>query len=163
MERVAPGRAPAFEFHVLGPLTVVKDGAELAMSANRELVILASLLLNANRVMSVERLVEAVWAGSAPRSAWRQVAICVSRLRRTLGAGLIETSSPGYLLRASPASIDWLRFRELVARSRGQGRRRRAGGRRPPAARRARALARPAVRGHPRAALRRGADGRVTA
>ncbi|MEV4167239.1 AfsR/SARP family transcriptional regulator [Nonomuraea dietziae] len=120
MERVAPGRAPAFEFHVLGPLTVVKDGAELAMSANRELVILASLLLNANRVMSVERLVEAVWAGSAPRSAWRQVAICVSRLRRTLGAGLIETSSPGYLLRASPASIDWLRFRELVARSRGQ-------------------------------------------
>ncbi|MER5650476.1 AfsR/SARP family transcriptional regulator [Streptosporangium sp. NPDC002524] len=120
MGRIAPGWAPAFEFHVLGPLIVVKDGAELSMSANRELVILASLLLNANRVMSVERLIEAVWAGSAPPSAWRQVAICVSRLRRTLGAGLIETSSPGYLLRATPASIDWLRFRELVARSRGQ-------------------------------------------
>ncbi|MEU4575405.1 BTAD domain-containing putative transcriptional regulator [Nonomuraea sp. ATR24] len=110
----------AFEFRVLGPLTVVKDGAELPMSAHRELVILASLLLNPNRVMSVERLVEAVWAGSAPRSAWRQVAICVSRLRRTLGAGLIETSSPGYLLRAAPASIDWLRFRDLVGQARGR-------------------------------------------
>ncbi|QFY11951.1 AfsR/SARP family transcriptional regulator [Nonomuraea phyllanthi] len=108
----------AFEFRVLGPLTVVKDGAEVPMSANRELVILASLLLNANRVMSVERLIEAVWAGSAPPSAWRQVAICVSRLRRTLGAGLIETSSPGYLLRATPDSIDWLRFTSMVSRSR---------------------------------------------
>ncbi|MFG1709991.1 BTAD domain-containing putative transcriptional regulator [Nonomuraea sp. M3C6] len=110
--------APAFEFRVLGPLKVVKDGVELPMSANRELVILASLLLNANRVMSVERLIEAVWAGSAPPSAWRQVAICVSRLRRTLGAGLIETSSPGYLLRAAPDSIDWLRFTLMMSRAR---------------------------------------------
>ncbi|MCK2216253.1 AfsR/SARP family transcriptional regulator [Actinomadura sp. ATCC 31491] len=110
--------ASAFAFHVLGPLKVVKDGVELPMSANRELVILASLLLNANRVMSVERLIEAVWAGSAPPSAWRQVAICVSRLRRTLGAGLIETSSPGYLLRATPGSIDWLRFTSMVSRAR---------------------------------------------
>ncbi|MCP2348959.1 DNA-binding SARP family transcriptional activator [Nonomuraea roseoviolacea subsp. carminata] len=111
--------APSFEFRVLGPLTVLKDGAELPMSANRELAILACLLLNANRVMSVERLIEAVWAGSAPRSAWRQVAICVSRLRRTLGAGVIETSSPGYLLRAAPDSIDWVRFKALVAQARG--------------------------------------------
>ncbi|MEW9555580.1 BTAD domain-containing putative transcriptional regulator [Nonomuraea sp. NPDC050783] len=110
--------APAYAFHVLGPLRVVKDGVELPMSANRELVILASLLLNANRVMSVERLIEAVWAGSAPPSAWRQVAICVSRLRRTLGAGVIETSSPGYLLRAAPDSIDWLRFASKVSRAR---------------------------------------------
>jgi SARP family transcriptional regulator, regulator of embCAB operon len=109
---------PAFEFRVLGPLKVIKDGVELPMSANRELVILASLLLNANRVMSVERLIEAVWSGSAPPSAWRQVAICVSRLRRTLGAGIIETSSPGYLLRATPDSIDWLRFSSMVGRSR---------------------------------------------
>ncbi|MGI5274480.1 BTAD domain-containing putative transcriptional regulator [Nonomuraea sp. CA-218870] len=116
MSGPAPG--PAFEFRVLGPLRVFKDGAELPMGANRELAILACLLLNANRVISVERLVEAVWAGSAPRSAWRQVAICVSRLRRRLGAGLIETSSPGYLLRAADDSIDWLRFTSMVARAR---------------------------------------------
>lgn len=108
-----------FEFSVLGPLKVFRDGAELHMSANRELAILASLLLNANRVVSVDRLVEAVWAGSAPRSAWRQIAICVSRLRRSLGAGVIETSSPGYLLRAESDRIDWLRFRALVTRARG--------------------------------------------
>ncbi|MBG0813170.1 AfsR/SARP family transcriptional regulator [Planomonospora sp. ID82291] len=110
--------APALEFRVLGPVKVIRDGAELSMSANRELVILACLLLNADRVMSVERLIEAVWGGSAPSSAWRQVAICVSRLRRTLGAGTIETSSPGYLLRAVPDRIDWLRFTAMVDRSR---------------------------------------------
>ncbi|MBP2707911.1 winged helix-turn-helix domain-containing protein [Microbispora sp. RL4-1S] len=115
-----PGRRPVFEFRVLGPLTVLKDGVELPMRANRELVILASLLLNANRVMSVERLIEAVWSDAAPRSAWRQIAICVSRLRRTLGAGVIETSSPGYLLRAASDSVDWGRFTTLVARSRGE-------------------------------------------
>jgi DNA-binding SARP family transcriptional activator len=114
----APG--PAFEFHVLGPLKVLKDGVELPMSANRELAILACLLLNANRVMSVERLVEAVWAGSAPSSAWRQIAICVSRLRRRLGAGVIETSSPGYLLRAPADGIDWLRFSAMVTQAREQ-------------------------------------------
>ncbi|GIH96808.1 BTAD domain-containing putative transcriptional regulator [Planobispora siamensis] len=108
----------ALQFRVLGPVKVIRGGDELFMSANRELVILAGLLLNANRVMSVERLIEAVWAGSAPSSAWRQVAICVSRLRRTLGAGVIETSSPGYLLRAAPGSIDWLRFTSMVDRSR---------------------------------------------
>jgi DNA-binding SARP family transcriptional activator len=114
----APG--PAFEFHVLGPLKVLKDGIELPMSANRELAILACLLLNANRVMSVERLVEAVWAGSAPSSAWRQIAICVSRLRRRLGAGVIETSSPGYLLRVPADGIDWLRFTAMVTQAREQ-------------------------------------------
>ncbi|MEV7967007.1 BTAD domain-containing putative transcriptional regulator [Sphaerisporangium sp. NPDC088356] len=110
----------ALEFRVLGPLRVFKDGAELQICANRELAILASLVLNANRVVSVDRLIETVWAGSAPRSAWRQIAICVSRLRRTLGAGAIETSSPGYLLRAGADTIDWLQFRALVARARGE-------------------------------------------
>ena len=44
----------------------------------------------------------------------------MSRLRRTLGAAAIETSSPGYLLRVSAEDIDWLRFGALVARARGQ-------------------------------------------
>ncbi|MEU4226821.1 AfsR/SARP family transcriptional regulator [Nonomuraea sp. NPDC026600] len=110
----------ALEFRVLGPLRVFDGGEELQICANRELAILASLVLNANRVVSVDRLIETVWAGSAPQSAWRQVAICVSRLRRTLGATAIETSSPGYLLRVSAENIDWLRFGALVARARGQ-------------------------------------------
>src|SRR5690606_40815578 len=88
----APMAGPGLQFSVLGPLRVIKDGAELPMSANRGVAILACLLLNANRVISVERLVEAVWAGSAPPSAWRECAICVSGLRRRLGAGVIEPS-----------------------------------------------------------------------
>jgi DNA-binding SARP family transcriptional activator len=119
---MGPKTDTAIEFRVLGPLRVFKDGEELQICANRELAILASLVLNANRVVSVDRLIETVWAGSAPRSAWRQVAICVSRLRRTLGAEAIETSSPGYLLRISPDGIDWLRFTALVARARGVAR-----------------------------------------
>ena len=109
-----------FEFRVLGPLKVFQDGVELQICANRELAILASLVLNAGRVVSVDRLIEAVWAGSAPQSAGRQIAICVSRLRRILGGGVIETSSPGYLLRATADDIDWLRFKAMVGRARGE-------------------------------------------
>ncbi|WP_347586549.1 BTAD domain-containing putative transcriptional regulator [Acrocarpospora sp. B8E8] len=107
-------------FRLLGPMQVLRDGAELQICASRELAILASLVLNAGRVVSVDRLIETVWAGSAPRSARRQIAICVSRLRRILGAGAIETSSPGYLIRPAPDSVDWLQFRALVARSRSE-------------------------------------------
>lgn len=109
-----------FEFRVLGPLKVFQDGVELQICANRELAILASLVLNAGRVVSVDRLIEAVWAGSAPQSAGRQIAICVSRLRRILGGGVIETSSPGYLLRAGAENIDWLRFKAMVGQARGE-------------------------------------------
>ncbi|GAA0440099.1 transcriptional regulator [Acrocarpospora corrugata] len=107
-------------FRVLGPMQVLRDGTELQICASRELAILAGLVLNAGRVVSVDRLIETVWAGSAPPSARRQIAICVSRLRRVVGAGVIETSSPGYLIRPAPGSIDWLEFRALVARSRNE-------------------------------------------
>ncbi|WP_083958690.1 AfsR/SARP family transcriptional regulator [Herbidospora mongoliensis] len=109
-----------FRFRVLGPMQVLRDGAELRICASRELAILASLVLNAGRAVSVDRLIETVWTECAPPSARRQIAICVSRLRRILGAGVIETSSPGYLIRPAPDSIDWLRFQSLVARSRGE-------------------------------------------
>ncbi len=117
---MGPMTDDGFRFRVLGPMQVLRDGAEVRICASRELAILASLVLNAGRAVSVDRLIETVWTESAPSSARRQIAICVSRLRRVLGAGVIETSSPGYLIRPAPDSIDWLRFQSLVARSRGE-------------------------------------------
>ncbi|WP_433376200.1 BTAD domain-containing putative transcriptional regulator [Streptosporangium sp. CA-115845] len=110
------------EFRIMGPLGVFRKGEELRIGGPRERAILASLVLNAGRVVGVDRLIEAVWGGHAPQSARGQIAICVSRLRRALGdrADDIMTSSPGYLLRAAPEQIDRLRFDDLVARARRQ-------------------------------------------
>lgn len=81
---------------------------------------MAQLVLHANRVVSAERLVDAVWGLGAPQTARTQIQICVSRLRRVLGAaGLadrIATVDPGYRLVADPDEVDLLVFdREVSA------------------------------------------------
>ncbi|KOV86313.1 AfsR/SARP family transcriptional regulator [Nocardia sp. NRRL S-836] len=111
--------APA-EFGVLGPIRFLRDGVEKRVGGPRERAVLARLLFDANRVVSVDRLIEAVWHGDPPASARGQIAICVSRLRRALGeAGrAIDTASPGYVARLDENAVDWLRFNGLVGRAR---------------------------------------------
>ncbi|MFI0424818.1 BTAD domain-containing putative transcriptional regulator [Spongiactinospora sp. 9N601] len=104
----------------MGPLEVQGQGGEIQIGSARERAILTALVLHANRVVSVERLIEVVWVEDVPRSARGQIAICVSRLRKALGdaSGAVVTCSPGYLVRAAPETIDWLRFQDMVARAR---------------------------------------------
>ncbi|MEU4445645.1 BTAD domain-containing putative transcriptional regulator [Actinosynnema sp. NPDC050801] len=108
------------EFGVLGPIRFLRDGVEQRVGGPRERAVLARLVFDTNRVVSVDRLIEAVWHGDPPASARGQVAICVSRLRRALGdAGrAIDTASPGYVARLDEDAVDWLRFNGLVGRAR---------------------------------------------
>ncbi|AUS77269.1 transcriptional regulator [Actinoalloteichus sp. AHMU CJ021] len=113
------------EFRIMGPLRVLRGGRPVRVPGARDRVVLSMLALDANRVVSVDRLIDAVWAGAPPRSARGQIAICVSRLRRALDdrAGdeenrLIVTASPGYQLRVDRSSVDWLRFTDLVTTAR---------------------------------------------
>jgi DNA-binding SARP family transcriptional activator len=73
------------------------------------------LLLSANRVVSVERLADDLYAGAAPVTAVTQVQRQISELRRALGApSVIETRSPGYVIRLSPEQLDLHRFERLT-------------------------------------------------
>ena len=119
--------SPSLDLRILGPLVVCKDGQPVRIGGLRERAILARLALDANRVVSVNRLISAVWHGTPPRSARSQIAICVSRLRAALGERIgagdaddqaIVTMSPGYLLRVAPERIDLHRFHELIGRAR---------------------------------------------
>ncbi|APU19164.1 AfsR/SARP family transcriptional regulator [Actinoalloteichus sp. GBA129-24] len=120
--------AGVIEFRIMGPLTVLRDGEAVRFDGARERAVLSMLVLEANRVVSVGRLIDAVWAGAPPKSARAQIATCVSRLRRALGqqAGgratsrddVITTANPGYTLNADPDAIDWARFRALVTAAR---------------------------------------------
>ncbi len=111
------------EFRILGPLEVVDDeGAGLAVGGSRERAILALLLLSANRVVSSERLADALWGDRAPEGATHALRVHVYRLRQALrkaGAGdVLVTKAPGYLLRVDAGTIDATRFEALVARAR---------------------------------------------
>lgn len=108
-------------FRVLGPLEVTHDANSLPL-APRQRVVLSMLLLEPNRVVAVDRLVDAVWNASPPSTAREQIQICVSAIRRTLaGAGLpnaIVTRAPGYAIRCTRDHLDLLAFEDLVATGR---------------------------------------------
>ncbi|MDH6142622.1 MULTISPECIES: AfsR/SARP family transcriptional regulator [Kitasatospora] len=110
------------QFRVLGPLEVEHPGGSLTVVGARQQILLTMLLLHANQVVPVSRLVEAIWDDMPPSTALAQVRICVCRLRRTFARlGLedaIRTHSSGYLLQATADSCDLVRFEDLLGRGR---------------------------------------------
>ena len=52
-------------FGILGPLQVRAGDRVLAITGRRQRALLGILLLNANRVVSAERLLDELWAGSS--------------------------------------------------------------------------------------------------
>ena len=87
------------EFRILGPLEVVGNDGPISLGGPKQRATLAILLLNANRVVSVERLADDLYAGAAPVTAVTQVQRQISELRKVLGASAIETRAPGYVIR----------------------------------------------------------------
>ena len=112
------GRGPTIEFRVLGPFEVVSGGESLALGGPKQRALLAALVIEANRVVSVDRLVEELWGDEAPSRAMASLQAYVSRLRRLLQpagprrsrADVLVTQAPGYVLRVEPASVDAVRF-----------------------------------------------------
>jgi len=104
------------EFRILGPLDVVDESGPVDLGGKRQRATLAILLLNANRVVSVDRLADDLYAGAAPATALKQVQRQISELRKALGSeSVIETRSPGYVIRLAPEQLDLTLFERLAA------------------------------------------------
>ncbi|MDW5330083.1 BTAD domain-containing putative transcriptional regulator [Plantactinospora sp. KLBMP9567] len=107
-------------FRILGPLSVEVAGAPLRIRSARVSTLLATLLLEANRTVPTERLVEAVWGWHAPPTARAQLRIVVSQLRGLLDQAGVErpvvfTETAGYRLAATSHELDALLFEQHVA------------------------------------------------
>jgi DNA-binding SARP family transcriptional activator len=103
------------EFRILGPLEVVGDGGPVTLGGPRQRATLAILLLRANRVVSIDRLADDLYAGAPPVTAVTQVQRQISDLRKALGPGAaIETRAPGYVIHVDPASFDLARFEQAA-------------------------------------------------
>jgi len=114
------GSVAGVRFGLLGPL-LVADGAnaEVDLGADRLRILLAALLVRANRTVSVGELAEIVWDGRPPAGAARTVCRYVQRLRQAVGrqaAARIITRSPGYVCRCTDTELDLLRFETLFRR-----------------------------------------------
>jgi DNA-binding SARP family transcriptional activator/class 3 adenylate cyclase/tetratricopeptide (TPR) repeat protein len=118
-DELAAGVAARLQFRILGPLEVRQGDQLLPLGGAKQRALLALLLLNANRVVSRERLIDALWGDEPPETAVTSVQVYVSRLRKLFPTETLVTKAPGYLLAVDPEEIDLLRFEKLLAHSRG--------------------------------------------
>ena len=105
------------EFRILGPLEAWDADAQRSLGPPKQRALLARLLLDAGRVVAVDRLVDDLWGEDVPDTAPKMVQIFVSQLRKALPAGTLATHAPGYVLQLDGHTLDLQRFRDL----RGQG------------------------------------------
>src|SRR5579871_1958804 len=104
------------EFRILGPLEVADGDGLVPLAGVKQRALLALLLLNANQVVSSDRLVDELWPGQTPEAGRAALQVRVSQLRKALGdgGGAIVTSPPGYLVRVGRDELDLHRFERLV-------------------------------------------------
>jgi DNA-binding SARP family transcriptional activator len=105
------------DFRILGPVEVI-DGGRVPLPRPKQRALLAYLLLHAGEVVSTDRLLDALWGERPPPTATDALQNYVSQLRKALGAAVIVTRPPGYLLNAAPEQIDLGRFRRLTVEAR---------------------------------------------
>ncbi|MEU6424272.1 BTAD domain-containing putative transcriptional regulator [Microbispora sp. NPDC046973] len=102
------------EFHVLGPLSVSRDGHPVPVGGAPKLrLTLAALLSKAGQPVSVDWLIAAVWGDRPPASARRNIHLYVHQLRRAYGARVLPGRPGGYAI--IPDALDAARFRGLAA------------------------------------------------
>jgi DNA-binding SARP family transcriptional activator len=108
---------------VLGPIEVpATDGATLALGTPKQRAVCALLLVRADRLVSLDEVMDELWPERPPRSAVANARTYVARLRRlfaTAAGGLrIEPRARGYVLHVEADHFDLPVFQNLVRRGR---------------------------------------------
>jgi YVTN family beta-propeller protein len=109
---------PKAEFRILGPLQVLVGDEERPIPGDKLQALLARLLLEPNRSVSTDRLIDDLWGEHAPATARQSLHAHVNRLRRTLAADALSNDGRGYVLHIDADQLDAARFRDLVASAR---------------------------------------------
>ena len=103
------------DFRILGPFEAIDETGPVQLTAGKQRALLALLLLDAGRVVPIDRLVDDLWGDDVPDTAAKMVQILVSQLRKPLPGGLLRTRAPGYLVELEGHSLDLHRFEQLHA------------------------------------------------
>ena len=106
------------EFRILGPLEIAGEHGPITLHRGKEQALLAFMLLNANELLSTERLIDELWDERPPATAPKILQNAVSQLRRALGDGRLETRAPGYVFHLEPDELDLDRFERLAREGR---------------------------------------------
>ena len=114
-------------FGILGPLAVTRDdGTLVELGSPKQRAVLALLLVSANRVVALDRLVDELWGDEPPARAAASIQAYVSNLRRALEpdrpprapATVLLSRAPGYLIAVDDDRFDVARFSRLASAGR---------------------------------------------
>jgi DNA-binding SARP family transcriptional activator len=103
-------------FGVLGPLEMTVGGAPVSLGSRKQRAVLAMLVINRNRAVGTEALIDAAWGHRAPAEARASLHTYVSNLRRFLnsagvdGRTVLAAVPPGYRLSVADTDCDIGRF-----------------------------------------------------
>ncbi|MGH3729937.1 MAG: BTAD domain-containing putative transcriptional regulator [Micromonosporaceae bacterium] len=101
-------------FLVLGPLLIRDNGREIFIQSSKQRLLLAVLLCYGNQLVSVDRLIDALWPNDPPKAPVKDVQVLVHRLRRTLGDdGRIASVGSSYRILVQPDEIDTAVFKRF--------------------------------------------------
>lgn len=104
------------ELRVLGPVEVRVGGTAVPLGGGKSLVVLAGLLLYANKVVMPAQLGHWLWDGDGPANPRAAVQTHVARLRRAVGAAVpITTDHGGYRAVVAEPTFDLAVFRQRRA------------------------------------------------
>jgi DNA-binding SARP family transcriptional activator/tetratricopeptide (TPR) repeat protein len=99
-------------YAILGSIELREGGRRVSVGGPRQVALLALLVLNANRALSHDRLIDALWGELGPAGAVKRVQAAILRLRRALdrdggsGGSALRTVADGYLLAVGPGELD---------------------------------------------------------
>jgi DNA-binding SARP family transcriptional activator/tetratricopeptide (TPR) repeat protein len=100
------------EFRILGPLQVITDDGQRQPLGPRQTKVLAALLLAANRVLTIQQLIDTVWDDDPPTTARKQIQNCIWMLRKNMA---VLADGPGYRIKVDAGQLDVQAFQDLVA------------------------------------------------
>jgi DNA-binding SARP family transcriptional activator len=106
------------EFRILGPLEVWDGVNAVQLGGQRQRAVLAVLAIHVGEVVPSERLITYLWGESPPPTAATSLQNAISQLRKSLGADVVETRTPGYALNAEKDAVDARRFERLLSEAR---------------------------------------------
>jgi len=115
------GIEAGLELRLLGPLEARRNGEVLGLGGTKQRAVLAVLLIHFGEVVSVDRLVDAVWPTGPPASSTHAIEVYISQLRKRLDPGrrgIIRGGPGGYAIQVDPDHVDARRFERLLEEGR---------------------------------------------
>lgn len=107
------------DFRLLGGIEAHGDAGPLDLGTARQQAVLAALLVDVNRTVTLGQLADRVWGDDPPRRAKETLYSYLSRLRRVLPgeAVTLARGRGGYALTVDELAVDVHRFRHLLAQA----------------------------------------------